>query len=466
MNQLCMNFKKNIEYFEEQLVVNKNFDLISRVLEIGKKRAKIYFVDGMCKDESIQKILEYFMDIKEADMPNHADEFVESFLPTMETELEDDYSKIEKNYFSGVSCLFVDGFEKCILIDARTYPARSVSEPEKDKTMRGSKDGFVETIVFNTALVRRRIRSKDLRMEMFCIGESSKTDVVVSYMDSRVQRDFLEKIKGILEHIQTDALTMNQESLAECIYSKRKLNPFPKFKYTERPDTAAAQILDGGIVIMLDNSPFAILLPTTAFSIFEESDDFYFPPITGTYLRIARAVIVFVSYFLTPTFLLLTMYPKWIPEGLMFIQMKDSVNVPVILQFLILEIVIDGLRLAAVNTPNMLSTPFSVLAALVLGEFSVNSGWFNSEVMLYMVFVAIANYTQQSYEFAYAIKFFRIILLVLTAFFGVYGYVGGIIILVLTMAFTKTLDGKGYFYPLIPFDLKALYGKIIRKQNK
>ena len=303
MNQLCMNFQQNIQYFEEQLAVDKNFDLINRVLEIGKKKAKIYFVDGMCKDESIQKILEHFMDIKEDDMPDGVDEFVENFLPNMETELEDDFEKIEKNYFSGVSCLFVDGFDKCILVDSRTYPARSVSEPEKDKTMRGSKDGFVETIVFNTALVRRRIRSKDLRMEMFCVGESSKTDVVVSYMDSRVQRDFLEKIKGILEHIQTDALTMNQESLAECIYSKRKLNPFPKFKYTERPDTAAAQILDGGIVIMLDNSPFAILLPTTAFSIFEESDDFYFPPITGTYLRIARAVIVFVSYFLTPTFL-------------------------------------------------------------------------------------------------------------------------------------------------------------------
>ena len=156
-------------------------------------------------------------------------------------------------------------------------------------------------------------------------------------------------------------------------------------------------------------------------------------------------------------------YPQWIPDGMLFIQVKETVNVPIVLQFLILEIVIDGLRLAAVNTPNMLSTPFSVLAALVLGEFSVNSGWFNAEVMLYMVFVAIANYTQQSYEFAYALKFFRMITLVLTALFGVWGYGAGVLVLLITMARTKTMDGKGYFYPLIPFHFKELCERMVRK---
>ena len=463
MNQLSENLQKNTQYFEKQLATDKNFDLVSRTLEIGGKKAQFYFVDGMCKDEIVQKLLEIFLAIKKDEMPEKVSDFIERFLPAMETELEYDFEKIEKNFLTGVSCLFLDGFDKCILIDARTYPARDVSEPEKDKTMRGSKDGFVETVVFNTALVRRRIRSKDLRMEMFCIGETSKTDVVISYMDSRVNKDFLEKIKGILNHIQTDALTMNQESLAECIYPTRKLNPFPKFKYTERPDTAAAQILEGGVVIILDNSPFAMILPTNAFTILEESDDFYFPPITGTYLRLARALIIFVSYFLTPTLLLIMMYPQWIPDGMLFIQVKEMVNVPIVLQFLILEIVIDGLRLAAVNTPNMLSTPFSVLAALVLGEFSVNSGWFNAEVMLYMVFVAIANYTQQSYEFAYALKFFRMITLVLTALFGVWGYGAGVLVLLITMARTKTMDGKGYFYPLIPFHFKELCERMVRK---
>lgn len=463
MNQFSTSLQSNIDYFEKKLAISRNFDLVSRPVEIAGRKGQFYFVDGMCKDESVQKLLEFFMGIKSEEMPTTPSEFVEKFIPAIETDLEYDFNKIEQNFLSGVFCLFLEGYDKCILIDARTYPARTVTEPEKDKTMRGSKDGFVETIVFNTALVRRRIRSNDLRMEMLCIGQSSKTDVVVAYMENRVNKAFLNKIKGILGNIQTDALTMNQESLAECIYKSGRLNPFPKFKYTERPDTAAAQILEGNIVILVDNSPFVMILPTSAFSILEESDDYYFPPITGTYLRIARTLIVVTSFFLTPTFLLLMMYPQWIPESLAFIQIKETVNVPIIIQFLILEVVIDGLRLAAVNTPNMLSTPFSVLAALVLGEFSVNSGWFNSEVMLYMVFVAIANYTQQSYEFAYALKFFRMLTLLLTAVFGVWGYFAGILILLITLAGTKTVDGKGYFDPLIPFHLKKLYERLVRK---
>lgn len=300
-------------------------------------------------------------------------------------------------------------------------------------------------------------------MEMNTIGKNSKTDVVVCYLESAVNKAFLNKVKDILSNIKVDALTMNHESLAESIYKSGRLNPFPKFKYTERPDAAAAQILEGSVVILVDNSPFAMILPTTAFTILEEMDDYYFPPVTGTYLRITRALIIVMSFFLTPTFLLLMMYPQWIPPALEFIKIKENVNVPIVYQLLILEVLIDGLRLAAVNTPNMLSTPFSVLAALVFGEFSVNSGWFNSEVMLYMVFVAIANYTQQSYEFAYAIKFFRILTIILTAVFGVYGYIAGIGILLLTLVNTKTIEGKGYFYPMLPLNIRELCKRLVRK---
>ena len=127
-----------------------------------------------------------------------------------------------------------------------------------------------------------------------------------------------------------------------------------------------------------------------------------------------------------------------------------------------LELAIDGLKLAAVNTPNMLSTPLSVMAALVLGEFSVKSGWFNSEVMLYMAFVAVANYTQNSLELGYALKFMRIINLVLTAIFGVWGYVGGIVILAVSLLFNRTVSNRSYLYPLVPFHGKQLMHQLFR----
>lgn len=451
-------------YLDQKLATGKNFDVVTRTIEIGGREASLYFIDGFCKDELMQKLLQYFMDLKAEEMPENAALLLKKSIPYIEVDQEKEWEKITANVLSGVFVLLIDGYKEAVLIDARTYPARGVEEPEKDKVLRGSKDGFVETVVFNTALIRRRIRDTDLRMEMMSAGKSSKTDIVLCYMDSRVDHDFLEELKQKINHIRVDSLSMNQESLAECLVPGKWWNPFPKFKYTERPDTAAAQVLEGNVILLVDNSPSAMILPTSIFDVVEEADDYYFPPVTGTYLRITRFLIALLTYLLTPTFLLLMEHTQWIPDSFAFIMLKEPPNVPLIWQFLMLELAIDGLRLAAVNTPNMLSTPLSVMAALVLGEFSVNSGWFSGEVMLYMAFVAIANYTQANYELGYALKFMRIITLILTAVFGGWGYVAGLVVAGLCMCCNKTLSHRSYLYPLIPFDWGKLKNRLIRRR--
>lgn len=458
------NLEQDMAYLNRVLDVDKNFDVIYRLVNLGGKNACMYLIDGFCKDEMMQKILQYFMDITPDEMPSDMHGLSKQFTPYVEVEIEDKFDTIIHFLLSGMFVLLVDGFDKALLIDSRTYPARSVEEPEKDKVLRGSKDGFVETIVFNTALIRRRIRSTDLHMELLTAGKSSRTDIVVCYMKGRVDEKFLEEVKRKIQNITVDALTMNQESLAECLYQRKWYNPFPKFKYTERPDAAAAQVLEGNIVILVDNSPSAMILPTTIFDVMEEADDYYFPPITGTYLRMTRFLIGVLTYLLTPTFLLLMNNPQWIPESFSFIMLKEEVNIPLIWQFLLLELAIDGLKLAAVNTPNMLSTPLSVLAALVMGEFAVESGWFSSEVMLYMAFVAIANYTQANYELGYALKFLRVLNLILTQLFGLWGYIGAIVLAVLGICCNRTVAHSSYIYPLIPFDWKNLKNRLIRRR--
>lgn len=453
-----------MQYLDRLLDVDNNFDVIHRVIDIGGKEACMYLVDGFCKDELLQKLLQYLMDRKPEDMPEEMDGISRQFTPYVEVEVEENMGKLADALLSGMFILLIDGYRKALLIDSRTYPARGVEEPEKDKVLRGSKDGFVETVVFNTALIRRRIRSVDLHMEMMCAGKSSKTDIVLCYMKDRVDDRFLKEIRRKIREIDVDSLTMNQESLAECLYQKKWYNPFPKFKYTERPDTAAAQVLEGNIVILVDNSPSAMILPTSIFDVIEEADDYYFPPITGTYLRLTRLLITLFTYFMTPTFLLMMNHVDWVPESFSFVLLREEPNIPLIWQFLILEVAIDGLKLAAVNTPNMLSTPLSVLAALVLGEFSVNSGWFNAEVMLYMAFVAIANYTQANYELGYALKFLRILNLLFTEWFGLWGYIGGVVVAVLALCTNRTVAGGSYIYPLIPFDWKNLKNRVIRRR--
>lgn len=434
----------NVQNLAKVLPVQESFDIIQRNLIIGGRESSYYFIDGFTKDEAMLKIMDSFFKVKPEDMPEDAEEFTKTCLPYVEVETINSYDSILKNLFSGVTCLFVDGYEHCIAIDCRTYPARGVEEPEKDKSLRGSRDGFVETIVFNTALLRRRIRDEHLIMEMSEVGKSSRTDVVLCYMSDRVDKELLENVRSRLKKIQVDDLRMNQQSLAEALYKRKWFNPFPKFKFTERPDTTAACLMEGKITILVDNSPSALILPTSIYDMIEEANDHYFPPITNIYLKISRAIITFLTVFLVPFFLLLCQNPQWIPMWLEFITIKDPVYVPLIFQILILELAIDGLRLAALNTPSMLSTPLSVIAGIVMGEFSVKSGWFSSEVMLYMAFVSVANYTQPNFELGYALKFMRLALLVLTAIFDWVGFLLGCILVVCSICFNKTLSGRSY----------------------
>lgn len=435
---------KNVDYMNQMLPVEDSFDIVQRDIQIGGKDATFYFIDGFTKDESMLKIMDSFFNIKEEDMPKDAAAFATTCIPYVEVDVIGDFDQIFRNLLSGVTCLFIDGYQACLAIDCRTYPARSVDEPDKDKSLRGSRDGFVETIVFNTALMRRRIRDRHLVMKMLEVGESSRTDVALCYMEDRVDQELLKNLNYRIRDIKVDDLRMNQQSLAECLFKRKWYNPFPKFKFTERPDTAAACLLEGKVVILVDNSPSAMILPTSILDIIEEANDYYFPTLTGIYLKISRALITFLTIFLTPVFLLFMQNLSWLPKIFAFVAVKDTVNIPLIFQLLMLEVAIDGLRLAALNTPSMLSTPLSVIAGLVMGEFSVKSGWFNAEVMLYMAFVAVANYTQPNFELGYALKFMRLELLVLTAVFNWIGFLAGTVIVICSICFNKTLSGRSY----------------------
>lgn len=435
---------KNIEYMNQVLPIKESFDLIQRNIIIGGRNASFFFIDGMMKDEVMLKILDSIIKVQAEDMPEDATEFTVKNIPYVEVDVLGDFGQALRNVLSGVTVLFIDGYQAAIAIDCRTYPARSVDEPEKDKSLRGSKDGFVETVVFDTALIRRRIRDPHLVMEMLEVGTSSKSDVVLCYMDNLVDQELLENVRSKIQAVRTSDLCMNQQSLAEALIGSRWYNPFPKFKFTERPDTTAACIMEGKVAILVDNSPSAMILPTSILDMIEEANDYYFPGWTSLYLKIARILILIATVFMTPTFLLLMKNPQWIPRAFEFIAVREAINIPLVYQLLLLELAIDGLRLAALSTPNMLSTPLSVFAGLVLGEFSVNSGWFNAEVMLYMAFVAVANYTQPNFELGYAVKFMRIMLLILTALFNWIGFAAGCLILILLLCTNKTLSGRNY----------------------
>ena len=221
------------------------------------------------------------------------------------------------------------------------------------------------------------------------------------------------------------------------------------------------------MLVIVDNSPQVMVLPSTIFDFMQESNDYYFPPLTGTYIRIVRYVVFFLTLVLTPTWLLLLEHPDFIPEWLKFVVPQENGKLPILVQLLLVEFIIDALRLASLNTPNMLNNSLSVVGGLILGDFAVSIGWLIPEVILYMAFAAIANFTQRSYELGYAIKFMRILLLVLTALFGIWGYSSGFVVIIVLIATNSTVNGeRNYLYPLVPFKPKALKTLLFRTKKR
>lgn len=464
-NSFSSDYNKTVKMLDEEMRIKESFDLVGRDLKIDKRNARLYFVDGFCKDGEMTKIITSFMAATEDSMKilPTARDFANRYIPYVETDITNKADLFITSVLSGAVGLIIEGYTDAVVIDARTYPVRSVAEPENDRVLRGPHDGFVETLVFNTALVRRKIRDINLTMEITSVGIKSKTDIVICYMQDKVNSKMLDTLRKKLADIKINSLTMGQQSLVECLVPKQWYNPFPKVRYTERPDAAAASVLEGSIVLLIDNSPSAMIIPSGIFDFLQDTNDYYMSPVIGSYLRITRMIIFALTLLLIPVWYLLVQNPEYVPEWLDFIRIEKPNTVPVIVQLYIVELVIDAIRLASFNTPNALSSSFGVVGALVLGEFAVSAGWFVPEVVLYMAFVAVTNYTQPSFELGYAFKLKRMTLIGLIALFNLWGFIGGLVIIALEIAFTKTVTGQSYLYPLIPFNGKALASLLLRK---
>ena len=458
----------NIEKARSILPVSESFDILEKKYKIGGKESCFYFVDGFVKGSVMQRIMDFLYGIDPSVMAGYksAQDFIDHHFPYVEVETTNKWDDVIKELLSGKSILFIDGYADAIFIDLRSYPSRTTEEPDKEKTLRGSKDGFVETIVVNTALVRRRIRDPKLIFKIKELGERSKLDVAVGYIDDLVDKKLLKKVEDEIDNLKIKSITMAQQGLVETITRKSVLNPYPKVRYTERPDVAAASILEGKIVVFVDNSPLAIILPTSIFDFVQAAEDFYFPPVIGGYLRIIRNIFFLASYFFIPLWLFFMNNENLVPEWLSVIKIAERNSVPLIIQILLLEFAIDGLKIASVNTPSSLVSSFSIIGALLLGEFAVKTGWFVPDTILYMSIVALANFAQPSVELGYALKFMRIITTILTEFFGLYGLIGGTVFAVVILCTTRAINNKGYLYPLIPYNKKDLEMVLLRKRLK
>lgn len=455
------NIHENINNLRQILGIGKSFDVIQLDLLYAERDMAVFFIDGFIKDDVFVQIMKLLSGLKAEEISDHPlEKLLRSYIPYVEIETTNDLQKVADMVLAGPTALIVDGIDKAILIDARTYPARSPEEPDIERVVRGSRDGYVETLVFNTALTRRRIRDRTLRMEYMQVGRRSKTDVVVCYLEDIADEELVIDIKKSLEKIDTDGIPMAEKTVEEFI-SGNHWNPYPTVRYTERPDTAAAHLYEGHVCIIVDGSPSVIIAPTTFWHHLQHAEEYRNKPVVGAYLRLVRFLAVWASIFLLPLWYLLAVQPELLPERLSFIGPNEDGQIPLYLQFLLIEVGIDMLRMAAIHTPNSLATALGLVAALMIGQVAVEVGLFSNEVILYLSIAAIGMFATPSYEMSLANRIFRLILLTLTAILHEIGFVIGTFLWVLLLVTMKSYNVP-YLWPFIPFDFKGMMDIIIR----
>ncbi|VXC09367.1 Stage V sporulation protein AF [Bacillus sp. 349Y] len=453
--------EENTSYLREVLAVDKSFDVIQLDVEYAERKMGLFMVDGFVKDD----IMHYLMKIlsgldPEQLLEDTLQKLLKTYIPYIEIEQVDDLNQVVDLVLAGPTALVVDGVDKVIMIDARTYPVRGPQEPDIERVVRGSRDGYVETIVFNTALTRRRVRDPSLRMEYMQVGRRSKTDIVVSYIEDIADPELVHRIKDALSKIDTDGLPMGEKTLEEFI-SGRHWNPYPMVRYTERPDTAAAHLYEGHIIIMVDGSPSVMITPTTFWHHLQHAEEYRNKPSVGAYLRFVRFIAVWCSIFLLPLYYLFTIHPALLPDSLSYIGVNESGEVPLFLQFLMIEVGIDILRMAAIHTPSSLATALGLVAALMIGQVAVEVGLLVNEVILYLAIAAIGTFSTPSYEMSLANRLVRIFLLIMTSLWGVYGFVIGVFLWLMMLSRMKSFDIP-YMWPFIPFNFKAFRDVFLR----
>jgi stage V sporulation protein AF len=387
--------------------------------------------------------------------------FLDLYVPAAQVEKETDFDKMLDAVLSGATAFYVEHEGAVLLIDAKSFPSRGPDEPSLERVVRGSRDGFVETLMVNVSLVRRRLRDKDLRYEVMKVGRRTKTDVCIAYIGDITDMKLVESIKKKIEEVQLDGLPMADKQLEEATV-KRGWNPYPLVRYTERPDVVSAQLLEGNVAVFTDTTPSVMLLPTTFFDLTQHAEENRQTPLIGTYLRWVRYVGIFASVFLLPLWFLFVLQPELKPAALAFLGPQDAGRIPLLMQFLLVEIGVDLMRMAAVHTPSPLATAMSLISAILIGDIAVKTGLFINEVILYMAVAAIGMFATPSYELGLANRIVRLVLIIAVAAFHVKGFVITSTALIVLLALERSFN-RPYLWPFIPFDGQALLTILIRK---
>lgn len=461
---LTNSLNENIAALKKLLPIDTSFDLVHRDLFLGETPAYWLGINGFCKTEILQQI---FSDLQNPLYVQNGEiedivRYMSGKIGYAQVTLTSSLPEILQNVLSGPSVLLIDGFHRAILIDVRTYPTRSIAEPDAEKITKGARDGFVETLLFNTNLIRRRIRSPRLTFAIHRVGTESQTDVAVAYLNHSVNEELLATLTATIRQLDITSLTMGTKSLEELLVKKKWWSPLPNIRLTERPDVACSYLLEGHIIIIVDNSPSVMILPCTIFQFLQSPEDYYKSPVVGTYFRLVRFLCIPVNLLLMPLFLLITAYLPGISSELHLLSEGSPAAARIFFYVVTVEVFLDLFKYSASLSSSRFAGALSIVSGLIIGDIAVSLQWASTEVLFYAAITLLASLAISSIEFADGIRVYRMLMVLATGVAGIYGFFGSLVLVCLSITITPTFGGMSYFWPLFPFNWSALKSLLFR----
>ncbi|HIT89543.1 MAG TPA: spore germination protein, partial [Candidatus Merdenecus merdavium] len=429
-------------------------DVIKRQFTIGTtNKVDIYisYIDNMIERQLLEQNVIRNLLFRMDGLPSKKkyDYIKDLALQTADTKDQTTMDEITQSILSGDVILLVDGYDKGIMISFKNFPSRGVPQVETEVTIKGAKDGFTESVAINKVLIRRRIRDTDLKMEPMKVGIRSRTDISLVYIKGIVEEHLVEDIKKRINSFTIDGIF--DIGMLEQLTETAWYSPFPQFQSTERPDKAASSILEGRVAILVDNSPMALILPVTISSFFQASDDYYNRFEIVSFIRILRYLAALIAIGLPGLYIAITNYqPEMIPTSLAlsFASARRGVPFSIVLEVIILQLAFELLCEAGIRLPSPLGNTIGIVGGLIIGDAAVSANLVSSMVVIVVAFTAIASFTIPNETFSSAFRLIRYLVIGLSALFGVFGFIIGIMLILTHLANLESF-GIPYLSPFV-----------------
>ncbi|MFA9559620.1 spore germination protein [Evansella sp. AB-rgal1] len=460
------DIRSNTQHIEKTL--GNSSDVKKREFTIHqslKLKCVLFYIDGLVNEEIIENSIispiitrSYAMDHGSVSMETFSEQFIANPSVTNVTTLQEGLDGM----LAGDTLLFVDSFDTAFLLATKGWENRGVNEPQTEPVVRGPKDGFIENIRTNTALVRRRVRDNNFRLEALTIGTRSKTDVAIGYIEGIAKDGLLKEVRDRLNRIEIDAVL--ESGYIEELIDDAPLSPFLTLQGTERPDKVAASLYEGRVAIFVDNTPYVLLAPTQFWSFLHASDDYYTNYLMGSFFRFLRYCAFIISLTLPSIYVMLVSFHQEMiptPLAIAIAAGREDIPFPVLMEALIMEFAFELMREAGLRMPKPIGQAVSIVGSLIIGQAAVEAGIVSPIMVIIVATTGIASFSIPNYDASYSIRLLRFPIIIASGTMGLLGFAGVFTILALHALSLRSF-GEPYLEPLIPLNASDQKDTIIR----